>query len=156
MTADTLDVGAPEERYDILTALLAVLIAFVQVAGPLLCRCCPAAQSPVAVTDDSRLDSDSCCPHCCPSKPKHAPTKSCPLTPHPGECCVVANSPTAVSASVEAEWSRLMALGGQISAPTSTLTVALADDILPWHDSSHDLPFLTKSDRLYAHHALRC
>ena len=136
-----------------MTALLAVLIAFAQVAGAVPCGCCgPVARAPSAA--DSVPE-----PTCCRAGAENAPQSKSPRQNdrQPRECCK--------SHCVVAEAVTPKLIGGDgpvdFGGPTPfglslRSTVAPVADFSSWRQRASDYPFLTTSTRLYAHHALLC
>ena len=134
--------------------VLVFLLTLAQVAGPWLC-CCGPSRLAAAPRVPAAPPEPEHCPHCphCPPKPAvpDAPAET-PAVPERCPCCLVvvvavpADKPDPTPADITVEnptigWPVFVSAGREAVRPPVGL---------------RELPHLTTSDRLFAHHVLRC
>jgi hypothetical protein len=135
--------------------LLAIVATLTHLAGPGLC-CCAPTRVAVAVGSITQVEDDCCCPDCHKEHPPTPPGRSEPV---PCDC----------PDHCPCEWVRLevapppkpdqhpTADGLLVTvAVEPTFTLELMVDVVVSPANLRELPLLTTSDRLFAHHVLRC
>lgn len=146
---------------------LVSLIALAQVAGPWLC-CCAAAQvsaafagklpaKPVAVAPvQPNQPKTAACPHCQKgdAQPK-SPAEPTPASPLPDQCPCGGYELVAVSTERKATSDEPAVFVAELPARLAHFPSALSPAEVK-HPGLRELPWLTASDRLFAHHVLRC
>lgn len=141
---------------------LVILIAIAQTAGPWVC-CWAMEQRATVILPAPSSDRPhpplvvGDCPHCTRAVPP-APSipvekRKVPRTPDQCPCCV-ARALTVVAVKPDpAPTADVLLVPLTVELPVSLAFVSLAP--VP-HPGLRELPHLTTSDRLFAHHALRC
>jgi hypothetical protein len=146
--------------------LICLTLIVGQIAGPWLC-CCGSARAIAAILSFESTCAKSSTKHCSlckKSNHEHQDTTrnhQKPQTPNPSDrcpCCVIkflATIPNDPSRDTEAvaTWCAFLSAHTFVSCPTTAIVSVANRAGLP--GTSLD-PFLTVSDRLYAHHVLRC
>jgi hypothetical protein len=159
-TIPRLGAEALTHRGKVLQALLAILIAVTQGAGPWV-RCCCVAPRLAAVVNSFVGPESSACPLC--RSAEHARSGCCrsPLgpegpsrSPEAPDCCpfsgrVMDAVPPTASAGPTAD-------AGPVLPVTGFSTPDRAPALVALEFATDGLPFLTAQAKLYNHHVLRC
>lgn len=143
--------------------VLVILIVLAQVAGPWLC-CCAAAQISGAVCGKDAqpgkplpVKKSETCPHCAKSEPTTpaSPSEPPPSRPLPDKCPCGGYELVAVPAERAPAADEVLVLVAELPALPVPFPTVLSP-VVAERPGLRELPWMTVTDRLFAHHVLRC